>query len=112
MAYVSQEDKSRLAVGIKKVLKKYGVSGTLRVRNHSTLIVTLRKGKLDLKVGSEPNVYWIDQNYEGVIKEFYKELVDALKGDRFFDNSDPMTDYFHCSHYYSISVSDKYKFEG
>lgn len=108
MAYVSQSDKARLAVGIKKVLKKYGMQGTLRVHHHSTLICTLRKGKLDMKAGSEPNVYWIDTNYEGKIKDFYKELVDALKGEDFFDRSDPMTDYFSCSHYYRILVADNY----
>lgn len=112
MAYVSQEDKARLAPGIKKVLKKYDVSGTLRVHNHSTLIVTLRKGVLDLHPDTEPNIYWIDNSYDGVIIDFYKELIDALKGDQYFDKSDVMSDYFHCSHYYRIIVSSDYKYKG
>jgi len=42
MAYVSQADKKRLAPGIKAVLKKYDMKGTIAVRNHRTLVVKLR----------------------------------------------------------------------
>ena len=48
MAYVSQEDKKELSVGIKKVLKKYNVKGTIGVHNHSTIVVRLRSGDLDI----------------------------------------------------------------
>ena len=48
MAYVSQEDKKKLAVGIKKVLKKYNVKGTIGVHHHSTIVVRLRSGDLDI----------------------------------------------------------------
>ena len=43
MAYVSKEDKKTLAPAIKKVLAEYGVKGTIKVNNYSTLVVTLRK---------------------------------------------------------------------
>ena len=56
MAYVSQEDKKELAVGIKKVLKKYNVKGTIGVHNHSTLVVRLRSGDLDI-LGNYWEVY-------------------------------------------------------
>ena len=39
MAYVSQEMKKELSVGIKKVLKKYGCKGNIGVRNHMSLYV-------------------------------------------------------------------------
>ena len=43
MAYVSKETKKELAPAIKKVLAEYGVKGTIRINNHSMLVVTLRK---------------------------------------------------------------------
>ena len=47
MAYVSQEMKSELAPVIKTILKKYGMKGSLAVRNHSTLVLNLKSGKID-----------------------------------------------------------------
>ena len=42
MAYVSKETKKELAPLIKLVLAEYGVKGTIKVNNGSTLVVTLR----------------------------------------------------------------------
>ena len=38
----------QLAPKIKEVLKKYGMKGTISVNNHSTLVVTIKEGKLDM----------------------------------------------------------------
>jgi hypothetical protein len=48
MAYVSQEDKKKLAPGIKAVLKKYGMKASIAVRNGSTLTVNIKSGDLDI----------------------------------------------------------------
>lgn len=47
MAYVSQEDKKKLAVGVKKVANKYGYKVSLSVNNHSTLVAKI-KGAEDI----------------------------------------------------------------
>ena len=47
MAFVSQEDKKKLAVGIKKVAKKYGYKVSLSVNHHSTLVAKI-KGAEDI----------------------------------------------------------------
>ena len=47
MAYVSQEDKKKLAVGIKEVCKKYGYKVSLGVNHHSTLVAKV-KGAEDI----------------------------------------------------------------
>ena len=139
MAYVSQEDKKELAVGIKKVLAKYNMKGTIGVHNHSTIVVNLRSGELDIlgnywdnykeneyKIDpwnkrSEPpnclqvNEHYIERGYTGKVAEFLLELKSAMRGERYFDNSDIMTDYFHVSHYTDINVGkwDKpYVFNG
>lgn len=105
MAYVSQADKAKLAPAIKAVLNKYGVKGSISVRHHSSLVVTLRSGNIDFGTdNSDVNVYWIDQHYTGTARKFLNELLDAMKGPDFFDHSDAMTDYFHRSHYTDIHV--------
>ena len=47
MAYISQETKKELAPGIKAVLKKYGVKGSIGIHNHSSLVVNIKEGSID-----------------------------------------------------------------
>jgi hypothetical protein len=126
MAYVSQERKTSLAPNIKAVLKKFGMKGTIAVRNKSTLVVTVSQGPLDV-IGNmyeiavkmpdshyarnpgkptyiDVNTYWIDSNYSGKVKEFLLELKDAMQGEEWFDKSDIQTDYFHISWYIDINI--------
>ena len=105
MAYVSQEMKAKLAPTIKAVLKKYKIKGSISVRNHSTLVVTLREGAIDFGGKCEQvNTYWIHEHYEGKAKKFLTELKDAMEGPDFFNEDDAMTDYFHRSHYIDINI--------
>ena len=105
MAYVSQEMKKELAPAIKAVLKKYRMKGSIAVNNHSTLEVNLSEGYIDLGgVSKNVNVYHIDEWYEGVAKNFLNELLNAMKGPKYFNNDDIMTDYFSRSHYTDINV--------
>jgi len=126
MAYVSQEFKAKLAPTIKAICKKYNVKASIAVRNHSTLVLNIKEGKIDFLgsynkiVGAKPreahlpfqpatksidvNTYWFHEQFDGVAKEFLTEMVAAMKGPEFFDHSDSMTDYFHCSHYIDINI--------
>ena len=110
MAYVSQDDKAKLAPAIKKVLSKYGMKGSISIRHHSTLVVTLQSGAIDFKDYShgdgyiQVNTYHIDSHYTGKAKAFLTELLAAMKGPDYFNNDDAMTDYFHRSHYTDINV--------
>jgi hypothetical protein len=115
MAYVSQEMKKELAPAIKAVLKKYRMKGSIAVNNHSTLEVNLSEGYIDCiskgerilglgGVSKNVNVYHIDEWYEGVAKNFLNELLDAMKGPKYFNNDDAMTDYFSRSHYTDINI--------
>ena len=115
MAYVSQEMKKELAPAIKAVLKKYRMKGSIAVNNHSTLEVNLSEGYVDCiskgerilslgGVSKSVNVYHIDEWYEGVAKNFLNELLNAMKGPKYFNNDDAMTDYFSRSHYTDINI--------
>jgi hypothetical protein len=110
MAYVSQQDKAKLAPEIKKVLSKYGMKGSISIRHHSTLVVTLQSGAIDFGEYThgdgyiQVNVYHIERHYKGKAQKFLTELLAAMKGPDWFDKSDAMTDYFHVSHYCDINV--------
>lgn len=110
MAYVSKQDKAELAPKIKLVLKKYDMKGSISVRHHSSLVVTLQSGAIDFGDYShgngyiQVNTYWIDDHYTGIAKAFLTELLVAMKGPNYFNNDDAMTDYFSRSHYTDINV--------
>jgi hypothetical protein len=131
MAYVSQEKKKELAPAIKAVLKKYGMKGTIGVHHHMSLVVNIKSGVLDLlgaaqkhvdlvnerkgmKYGGDIGDYlqvnehyaaeWAREVGEEKIANFYDELVAAMKGVGWYNNSDPMTDYFDIAHYIDINV--------
>lgn len=112
MAYMNQERKKMLAPAIKSVLKKYKVKGTIAVNHHSTLVVNLKSGAVDFKkdyIGDnnhhyQINPYWYETHYNGNAKNFLTELIAAMKGDIWFDKSDPMTDYFNTAYYIDVNV--------
>lgn len=129
MAYISQDQKKNLSAGIKAVLKKYSMKGSIKVSNHSTLVVSIKSGKLDIlenwfqkateygdknRYGEiikkpesiEVNEYWIDSSYTDEVKDFLNELLDAMKGDKWFDKSDTQIDYFNIAWYNRINVGN------
>ena len=126
MAYVNQEFKAKAAPVIRALLKKYGLKGSLSVRHHSTLALTVQSGPIDFiaqdnqhraKIAQEQgrtthtevdhiqiNTYWCHEQFTGTAKDFLIAAVAALKGPEFFDESDSSTDYFNCSHYIDINI--------
>ena len=111
MAYVSKETKKELAPAIKAVLAEYGVKGTIKVDHHSTLVVTLRKIPAGLFTPKEiangdVNVYWIDEHFTGTARKFLTKLLDAMKGDKWFDKTDSSIDYFHTAWYNEIKIGE------
>jgi len=110
MAYVSQKDKAQLAPQIKKVLNKYGMKGSISIRHHMSLVVTIQSGEIDFGEYThgdgyiQVNTYHIERHYKGKAQKFLTELLAAMKGPGWFDKSDSMTDYFHVKHYCDINV--------
>ena len=109
MAYVSQTDKKELSIGIKKVLKKYNMKGTIAVRHHSTLVVNIQSGPIEFNHThgdghTQVNPYWIHEHFEGVAKQFLTELLVEMKGTKYYNNDNAMVDYFDRSHYTDINI--------
>jgi hypothetical protein len=119
MAYMNQEKKKVIASKLKPVLKKYGVKGTLSVRNHSSIVLNVKAGKIDFfedygdredakKFGIQVNPYWFHDHFEGKSKQFLTEAFDALKSAGYYNNTDASIDYFDTAYYYiSILVIGK-----
>lgn len=114
MAYMSQEQKAKLAPAIKAVLKKYNMKGSIAVRHNSTLVVNIKSGPIDFGGDYfQVNHYYIDSRYTGVAKDFLNELKAAMMAEH-WDESDAMTDYFSCAYFVSINIGSwdkKYKVE-
>lgn len=118
MAFMNQERKKERAPAIKKVLKKYGVKGSIGVRNYSTLVVKVKDvagmfaeffkegDYFQREYGMGINPYHYDKHFANnpVAVKFLDELTTAMYGVDYFDESNAMTDYFHRSHYIDIDV--------
>jgi len=125
MAFMNQELKAELAPNIKAVLKKYDVKGTISVRSHMVLVVNIKSGKLDIlenwfnKTKHDPyyndriiekpkclqvSQHWIENHFTGKVKEFFTELFQAMKGNKWYDNSDIQVDYFDTAYYMDVNV--------
>ena len=125
MAYMNQEKKQKIQNALKPVLAKYGMKGTLKVRNHHAITLTLRQGPIDF-IGDlnesrngrhgvakdemrkhyelQVNQYWIDEHYTGVSLEFLKQVNEAMQVADYYDRSDAQIDYFDTAYYYDINV--------
>lgn len=124
MAYISQERKSQIAVQVKPILQRYGIKGTLAVRDHMTLVLNIREGQIDFiknfneTVADRPggfrtgdaavdhisvNPFWYHEHFSGKAKRFLAEVMAALN-DGNHDNSDPQTDYFDVGWYVDINI--------
>lgn len=127
---MNQERKLAMAPEIKSILKKYGVKGSLAVRNHSTLVLNLKSGKIDfvenyIKTDTDSHIarkmsqdqidylrknksiqvnpYWYKEHFSGKAKSFLKEVLAVMNGGN-HDNSDIMTDYFDVGWYVDVNV--------
>ena len=122
MAYMSQEKKAKIATLVKPILKKYGLKGSLSVHNHSTIVLTVKSGKIDFienyladgkakdadfvrRYGAlDVNPYWFHDHFTGKAKAFLTEAFQALKGAGWYNNSDPQTDYFNTAYYVTLKI--------
>ena len=127
MAYMNSEKKAKIASRIKPILKKYGVKGTLSVRNHSAIVLTLKSGKIDFISNSnrvcgashwqvhkgfrpntsgyaDVNVYWFQDHYDGKAKAFLTEALAALKCADWYDRTNAQIDYFDTAYYVDINI--------
>lgn len=127
MAYYTQEMKKAVAPKIKAALKKYGLTGSLSVRDHSCVRLTIKKGKIDFiknaiavdkkrveRTGNhsffnekttsiDVNTFHIDTFFSGNAADALNELNSILNEGN-WDKSDYQSDYFNVGFYVDIQV--------
>jgi len=125
MAYVSQQLKQSINAQLKPALKGSGVKYSLRVRHHSTLVMTLYQGP-DFQAECEApryhgqaeeennrisdiNVYhahrwWPEETDSGKLIRLILPILNAGNWDR----SDIMTDYFNVGWYVEIKLGRRW----
>lgn len=126
MAYFDQKLKAERAPAIKAILKKYGVKGSLAVRNHMTFVLNIKSGAIDFignsnKVCSDDfyqvsrgftpntsgyeqvNPYHYESHYSGKALAFLKEIF-AVMNDGNFNRSDIQSDYFCVGWYVDVNI--------
>jgi len=130
MAYFNQERKQEKSPAIKAILKKYGVKGSLSVRNHMSFVLTVKSGSIDfienyIKTDAaknygnkmsqdridyirnnkslDVNPYWYQEHYSDKALGFLKEIFAAMNGGN-HDNSDIQTDYFDVGWYVDVNI--------
>ena len=131
MAYMSQEKKAKIVAAVKPLLKKYGIKGTFAVRNHSTICLNIKEGKIDfienyIKTDSDSfcgkkmpadqveyirknksldvNPYWFQDHFSGDAKKFLSEVFSGMKAADWYDRSDAQTDYFDTAYYVDVNI--------
>lgn len=125
MAYFSQNQKKEVAPKVKALLKKYDLKGSLSVDNHSTVVLTIKSGKIDFienfntTVSDQPggflrlgqtatnyigvNPYHYTSHFSGECLNFLSEVMNVLNEGN-HDNSDIQSDYFDVGWYVDINI--------
>lgn len=118
MAYMNQEKKAAIATKLKDIIPA-GWKYSLRVRNHSTLVLTIAAAPVDL-LNTVPaierrwpidnqngyrqvNTYRLNQEFSGKLLDTFTAIMDAMNtGNR--GNSDIQVGYFDEGHYFNINI--------
>lgn len=126
MAYMNQEKKAKIAAKLKEVVPK-GWKYSLRVRNHSTICMTIASAPVDLvaevsrKVAERQagmpehmrrdnsnvthvsvNPYWLGDQFDASLPVF--ERILAALNDGNHDRSNVMADYFDVGWYVDVNI--------
>ena len=128
MAYMNQSKKAVIASKVKPILAKYGMKGSLSVRNHSTICLTLTSGSIDFigdlqeqrqfgyvshkldktemrkRYELDINPYWYQEHYSGTALAFLSEIFPAMYAADWYDKSDAQIDYFDTAYYVDVNV--------
>lgn len=125
MAYMNAQRKAALAPGIKAVLAKYGMKGSISGAGTGTLRVKVVSGPLNIisnyneelakrSIGRYPppafqegsldvNPYWYREHFTGQVLAFISELIEAMDVGN-HDRSDLQTDYHDVGWYKDIDI--------
>lgn len=129
MAYVYEEVITKARAALKVLNKQYGVKSTLSGKGTSRIKLTISSGSIDFIVNYCENIlqkntlrdvtdvvayvkktdniqvnqYYLDSSFSSTALEYLEKAKAIMYADH-WDESDVMTDYFHCAFYVSIDI--------
>jgi hypothetical protein len=127
MAYMNPARKNEITPAVKRVLSKYKIKGTLSVRNHSTLVLSIKSGSIDFyqnwydkwtaeharrPTAHQPtevpdhidvNVHHIGSHFSGRAEKCLQELLNAMNEGN-WNRSDVQADYFDRGWHVSLGI--------
>lgn len=111
MAYLSSTQAKQIRENFgKEFPRSEGWRMSLRNENNTQMVCEIQTAPIDLMKENDTgrdhfNVSEYHMNdYSQEAQKIFKRMFELLKTEDYFDESDAMTDYFHVSHYYSLSV--------
>ena len=115
MSYISTEDVKKIRVALKNEFGKKLKFGVRKSPSHHSVSVTIKSGTVDFSDIMRNNTYdqvqvnhYHLQNY-GVHQSLFEKIVEIIKtapSNKWYNNSDPMIDYFDVAFYFDLNVGD------
>ena len=114
MSYISTEDVKKIRVALKNEFGKKLKFGVRKSPSHHSVSVTIKSGTVDFSDIMRNNYDQVQvnhyhlQNY-GVHKSLFEKIVEIIKtapSNKWYNNSDPMIDYFDVAFYFDLNVGD------
>jgi len=106
MAHITKEETAKIRAELKKAFPNLKFS--VRTENYSKVNVAIMEGDVDFSdILGEREHMSINEFYTekyGKHAEMFSKMIEIMRGDDWFDESDPMTDYFHCKHYLNLAI--------
>ena len=114
MSYISTEDVKKIRVALKNEFGKKLKFGVRKSSGGHSVGVTIKSGTVDFSdIMRNPNEqvqvnHYHLQNY-GVHKSLFEKIVEIIKtapSKEWYNNSDPMIDYFDVAFYFDLNVGE------
>ena len=116
MSYISTEDVKKIRVALKNEFGKKLKFGVRKSSGGHSVGVTIKSGTVDFSDIMRNNNFYDQvqvnqyhlQNY-GVHKSLFEKIVEIIKtapSKKWYNNSDPMIDYFDVAFYFDLNVGD------
>ena len=114
MSYISTEDVKKIRVALKNEFGKKLKFGVRKSPSHSSVGVTIKSGTVDFSdLMRNPNDHVPVNHYHlgnyGVHKSLFEKIIEIIKtapSDKWYNNSDPMTDYFDVAFYFDLNIGE------
>lgn len=107
MAYISTEEVKNIREKLKAEFPRFKFS--VRKSHHTSVDVNILKGPVDFSEIATNGHHQVNPYHlymSGKFESLFSKMLNIIKSQDWFDESDSMVDYFHTAYYFSLSVGD------